>query len=526
MEEITLRPYQKECLDILNNLDHGSYMIVMATGLGKTLTFSQIKRRGRVLILSHREELVHQPAAYYDCPVGFERAEEHSNGEEVVSASVQTMVRRLDHFKPDDFDIIITDEAHHAAAQSYKKIYSYFTPRLHLGFTATPNRGDKVRLDDVFEKIIFNRNLKWGIENEYLSNIECMQVDIGFNLSKVRRRRGDFDIHQLADALNDAKKNEGIAEAYRQLHKGQTLVFAVDVNHARALANCIDGAVAVTGDTKNRKEIIDAFTRREIPCITSVGVFTEGTDLPLIETIIMARPTENNSLYCQMAGRGLRPYPGKEALRLIDCVGIADKHNLCTAPSLLGLDPRTIPKRQRKKLKGLLTDMEDLMQRIVETSPESWIINTRNINVLASEQGLFTYEINWKAGIDGSFNCSLGKGNSITITPVNELGLCDIYYADSPKGPYGYFGVNVPLQEAFRLAYKYLNNYHYDSRFLWDMEKVRSWGDKPASERQIETINSILKSAAGIKKYQSEDFDAEGLTKYEASIILDRLLGK
>ena len=523
-KNIVLRPYQQECLDIINSLEGGSHMVVMATGLGKTTTFAQIERKGRVLILSHREELVHQPEKYYDCSFGCERAEEHSHGEEVVSASVQTMVRRLKNFAPDEFDTIITDEAHHAAAPSYKKIYNHFQPRLHLGFTATPNRGDKVRLDDVFEDIIFERNLKWGIENHYLSNIECMQVDIGFNLSKVKRVRGDFDIHELANALNDAQKNEGIAEAYRQLHKGQTLIFAVNVAHAKALADRIEGAVAVTAETQNRKEIIDAFTNREIPVITSVGVFTEGTDLPLVETIIMARPTENNSLYTQMTGRGLRLYPGKTTLRLIDCVGIADKRNICTAPSLLGLDPKVLPPRQRKKLTGLLTEMEGQMEKIIETSPESWIISTRNINVFAEEGQYQTYDVNWKAGFDGSFTCGL-KDSKLIITPVNELGLCDAYYMDSKE--IGYFGKNIPLQVAFDRCYNYLVRYRQDAAYLWNMQIVRQlWGDKPASDKQLNLISSIFNSPAGIQKYQSDDFDLSDLTKYEASIIIDRLLNR
>lgn len=525
--ELVLRPYQQECLEIINRLEGGSHMVVMATGLGKTTTFAQIERKGRVLILSHREELVHQPARYYDCSFGCERAEEHSHGEEVVSASVQTMVRRLRQFRPDEFDMIITDEAHHAAAPTYKRIYQYFRPRLHLGFTATPNRGDRVRLDDVFEDIIFTRNLKWGIENQYLSNIECLQVDIGFNLSKVKRRRGDFDIHELSRAINDAKKNEGIAEAYRQLHKGQTLIFCVDVAHANAVAKHIEGAVAVTAETKNRSEIIEAFTRKEIPAITSVGVFTEGTDLPLIETIIMARPTENTSLYTQMAGRGLRLYPGKSVLRLIDCVGIADKHNLCTAPSLLGLDPRVLPKRQRKKLTGLLTDMESNMERMVACSPESWIISTRNIDVFADQQNLETHNVNWKAGYDGSFTCGLGRGNIIVITPVNELGLCTAYYYDSKSKVKGYFGKNIPLQTAFDKVYDYLVRYHENARMLWDMERVTSgWGADPASKKQLSLIEDIFKSPEGREKYQSDDFELSGLTKYEASIILDRILDK
>ena len=137
-----LRDYQKECIDTISALPPGAYLSQMATGLGKTVTFANIPRHGRELILSHREELVRQPQKYYNCSYGIERAGEHSHGEDVVSASVQTMVRRLDNFRPDDFDIIIVDEAHHAAARTYRQILDYFHPRLKLGFTATPNRGD------------------------------------------------------------------------------------------------------------------------------------------------------------------------------------------------------------------------------------------------------------------------------------------------------------------------------------------------------------------------------------------------
>ena len=169
--DIELSDYQLECLEIINSLDSGSYLVAVATGLGKTVIFSHIKRRGRMLILSHREELVWQPRKYFDCSYGVEQAEHHSNGEEVVSASVQSLVRRLDSFAPDEFDIIITDEAHHAVADTYRQIYEHFKPRLHIGFTATPNRADNVKLGEVFSKIIYERNLKWGIKHGYLSYI-------------------------------------------------------------------------------------------------------------------------------------------------------------------------------------------------------------------------------------------------------------------------------------------------------------------------------------------------------------------
>ena len=174
-----LRPYQQEAIDAIQAQPPGRYLVQMATGLGKTVTFASIPRQGRVLLLSHREELVSQPRKYYDCSFGIERAGEKSCGEEVVSASVQSLVRRLDRFEPDAFDMVIVDEAHHAAAGTYRKILEHFKPRLTLGFTATPNRGDKVRLDDIFQRIIFSRDLRWGIKHGYLCDILCKREEIG-----------------------------------------------------------------------------------------------------------------------------------------------------------------------------------------------------------------------------------------------------------------------------------------------------------------------------------------------------------
>lgn len=183
-----LRDYQQECVDIIDHTESGSYLVAVATGLGKTVIFSHIKRRGKMLILSHREELVWQPKKYFDCSFGVEQSKIHSNGEDVISASVQSLVRRLKNFSPDEFDIIVTDEAHHAVAETYRKIFDYFKPRLHVGFTATPNRADNIKLGAIYSKIIFQRDLKWGIKNGYLSDIRCMTVDIGYDLSDVHKQ--------------------------------------------------------------------------------------------------------------------------------------------------------------------------------------------------------------------------------------------------------------------------------------------------------------------------------------------------
>ena len=232
----------------------------MATGLGKTVTFANIPRSGRMLILSHREELVRQPLKYFQCSTGVEMAAESSHGEEIVSASVQSIARRLQRFSPADFETIIVDEAHHAAAATYKRILGHFAPKKVLGFTATPNRADKARLNDVFDEIIFKRDLRWGIEHWYLCDIHCLRVDIGYDLSAVHTHMGDYAPGELAEAMDGTA--DAIAEAYRDYAKGATLIFAVNVDQAHKIARRIDGAVVVTGETKHRADIRAAFTRR------------------------------------------------------------------------------------------------------------------------------------------------------------------------------------------------------------------------------------------------------------------------
>lgn len=494
-----LRPYQEECIRAIEARPPGAYLIQMATGLGKTVTFAHIPRRGRMLILSHREELVKQPLKYFDCPAGVEMAQETAPRDaEVVSASVQSLARRLDRFGRDDFDVIVCDEAHHAAAKTYRAIFSHFRPRLLLGFTATPNRADSVRLDDVFQDIIFQRDLRWGIQNGYLSDIYCQRASIGYDLRGVHTRGGDYAPGELEEAMDGTA--DAIAQAYRELGKGATLIFAVSVRHAQDIAAKIPGAAVVTGETKNRAALIEAFTRREIPCLVNCMVFTEGTDIPLVETVIIARPTKSDSLYAQMVGRGLRLSPGKEKLHLIDCVGVTGKASLCTAPSLLGIDLKDVPEKRREEMKGMLFELPDKAIRAADC-PESWIQNVRIVNLWAKEQNYNTHNVNWFRLPDGSMICSLPRKQRITIPRPDELGK-----VQSGSG-------RIPMQEALDRAYQCLCTHYEDDRYIWDLSQAKRWGNAPASEKQLSLIRRKCKG-----------FDPSGLTKGEASQILNRVL--
>lgn len=157
-------------------------------------------------------------------------------------------------------------------------------------------------MNDVFDDIIFQRDLRWGIEHGYLCDILCKRADIGYDLSG-----GTYTAWRLRSGRASRSKDgtaDAIAQAYREHAKGATLIFAVSVEQCYEIAKRIEGAEVVTGQTKDRADIIRRFTQREIPCLVNCMVFTEGTDIPLVETVIIARPTQSDALYTQMVGRG------------------------------------------------------------------------------------------------------------------------------------------------------------------------------------------------------------------------------
>ncbi len=492
VEKYELRPYQKECLASIP--EAGSFLVCMATGMGKSLTFSRIPRKGRMLILSHRDELVHQPAKYFNCSFGVEQGKETSHGEEVVSASVQSLVRRLEKFQPDDFDVLITDECHHATAPSYLKIYNYFKPRLHVGFTATPNRNDGVGLKAVYQDIVFERDLKWGINNKYLSPIKCLRVNIGVDLDYIHNRLGDFATDELEELVNIERANKAVAEACELYAKPPVLIFCTSVAHAQALADEIPGAVSVKGG-EDRTEIVKAFSTGEIPVLTNCMVFTEGTDLPNVQTVIIARPTKNISLYQQMVGRGLRLYQGKEYLTLIDCVGVGDNLNLCTAPSLLGLDLNNVPPLYRNKLEGNLFDLPEIADKLSDC-PESWIKNVHMVELWAREGKYNTHGVNYVI---------LSDGRLVLNTPRIILP------AEDTLGRIFFNGRLEPTQKVLDAIYAQLLREHGDKRALWDLNLVKRWGAAEATEKQKRIIQ---------RKFPQ--INVEDLTKLEASQILTR----
>lgn len=506
-----LRPYQRECLNIIDNMEGGSGLVKLPTGTGKTYVFSHIKRKGRVLILSHRDELVKQPEKYYDCSFGIEKGEQHSKGEEVVSASVPSLARRLENFKPDDFDMIITDEAHHATADTYRKIYSYFKPRLHIGFTATPFRADGANLKEIFDKIIYEKDLLWAIKSHYLCNVECIRTEVSYDLRKVPRYKGDFQNKALIEAMDKENINEQIAEAYEQYAKGQTIIFVAGVKQAHHLAEKIDGAVAVDASTPNREELIKDFTERKIKCLINCMIFTEGTDIPLIETVIIARPTNNLALYTQMVGRGLRLYEGKDNLRLIDCVGVSDM-DICSAPNLLGLRTGNVPKNRMKFLQGDLLQMPTTLMHQSD-NVLSWTLNAKTVNIFAHNAGLDMCDVDWILRPNGDLVRPFKDKMSYIVTAMDEIGNSRIRIMDQQKQIFE--SEIMPTQIAIEQCADMFGEKYAADQALWKPSIVMWWGGKPATEKQWKIIEKNT-SAEDL-----EELKKKHLTMSQASNIIN-----
>lgn len=514
----TLRDYQLEAIEAMESAPDGAHLVQMATGLGKTVTMAGYVPDGRMLILSHRDELVHQPAKYFPVgAMGFEQANERSAGEQVVSASVQSLSRRLDSFKPGDFDVIFTDEAHHAIAPSYQKIYDYFQPRMHFGLTATPRRGDDRGLSGVYEDIIFKRDLKWGIKHGWLCDIDCRRVEVSWDTRVLHHLAGDFNQGELAQMVDNAQTNEQIAAAYDELRRGQTLIFASSVKHAHALSELIPSSRVVDGKTSSddRRQIIEDFTRRRFDCLINYGVFTEGTDLPLIETIILARPTQNPALYTQMVGRGLRPNKeeGKTVLRLIDCAGVTDDTRLCTPATLIGLNEKDFPEYVKGALEGSLMGLEDRIKDLAD-SPKGWFINTRRVDILNPGCRLA-----WLVLPDGSRSVSAGDAWAKLEKPdlLDHVKATVKFPGELTTEQIEYDSIEEADGEIYRL-FSMMPELK-STQSLWDKNQARKWGRSVATDKQLSFIADLLVKTAG----PDWVFDLTSLSKYQAACLIQAL---
>ncbi len=360
---VNLRPYQKEAFDaIFNEWEKGrkNTLLCLPTGCGKTIVFNSVTeesvRKGdKVLILAHREELLKQAADKLEKVTGLkaaiEKAEQTSIGtwNRVVVGSVQTLSKdnRLEKFSPDEFGTIIIDEAHHALSDTYKKVLEYFSSAKVLGVTATPDRGDRRDLGELFESLAYDYSIATAIKEGYLSPIKAQTIPLDIDLSQVSIQNGDFRSSEVATALDPYL--EQIAEEMLKYCKGRkTLVFlpliATSKKFTKLLKEKGFRAAEVNGQSKDREEILKDFEDGKYDVLCNALLLTEGYDCPSIDCIIMLRPTKIRSMYSQCIGRGTRLAEGKEHLLILDFLWHTQRHELCRPAHLIAKDELTAKK--------------------------------------------------------------------------------------------------------------------------------------------------------------------------------------
>ncbi len=370
-----LRPYQEEArAAVASRIAAGrrALLTVLPTGTGKTVLFAaevvdRTRDGGRALVLAHRDELIRQPTealrrAAPGLEVGTVKAERNEVGCRVVVASVPTLARpeRLDALRAaGPLALVITDEAHHAVAPMYGRIYAALAAGktggpLHLGYTATPQRGDGAGLSDVFEEVAFSRDIRQMVTEGWLTEPRGRIVAAGLALDGVRRNdSGDYSDTGLDEAMG-APAVEAIAQAWwRHARDRVTVAFTPSVRTAQALAdaaNRVAGApvaAEVDGGTDPgaRRALLASFKAGDVRLLANCGVLTEGFDAPNITCVLVARPTRSEGLYTQMVGRGLRLWPGKTDCLVLDVTGESAHFSLCVLPTLFGLPARDLAGR-------------------------------------------------------------------------------------------------------------------------------------------------------------------------------------
>lgn len=381
-----LRPYQQDAIDgicqALRECD--STLLCLPTGCGKTVVFASAAKlaKKRVMVIAHRDELIQQGASKIHAVTGerpnIEKAEQYSNERTMfpskcVVASVQTLNarmgdgRRVDRFDPDDFSLLIIDEAHHAVANSYRNVISHFQTNSGcklLGVTATPDRSDEIALKEVFESVAYEYSLLDATRDGWLVPVRSMPARIlDLDFSGVKDVAGDFHQGELSEIMEREGNLHGVAdETVRRMGDRKVLVFCVSVSQSELLAEIFDRhrpncARFISGDTppEERRQVLRDYAEGRFQILVNCMVATEGFDCPDIGMVVVARPTKSRSLYAQMVGRGTRPLPNtvdglaeaderraaiassrKKDCIILDFCGNAGKHSLASLPDILG----------------------------------------------------------------------------------------------------------------------------------------------------------------------------------------------
>ena len=312
-------------------------LIISATGSGKTyLAAFDARNFGakRLLYIVHRESILKDARESFikvfgaERTYGFYTGNENSLDADFIFATSNMLGRHLDSFKKDEFDYIIYDEVHHVVAETGKKIFEYFEPEFILGLTATPERMDNQDIFNLFDQNVpFELRLRDAINNDLV---------VPFHYYGIRDQLVDYSSKdKMTIAKNIAEQNniefiKSQIEKYRKPgEKLKCIAFCTNIQSCKLMAEELyeEGyhTISLTGinDTGVRikafKDLQEDNNLLEIIC--TVDILNEGVDIPQVNMVLFLRPTESQTVFIQQLGRGLRKYPGKDYVTVLDFIG-------------------------------------------------------------------------------------------------------------------------------------------------------------------------------------------------------------
>ena len=344
-------------------------LIISATGSGKTylaafdaLNFGPKK----LLYVVHEGSILRRSLETFQDVFGGQKVCGMYSGEaketeaDFLFSTNVSMCKNLDVFKKDEFDYIIIDECHHAVAETYKKIIDYFEPEFLLGLTATENRMDNKDVVEIFDNNIpFELRLRDAIINDLIVpfhyyGIRDELVDYGLSDSAERRL-----IAQMADTGNCEFIHQQIEKHRKDGEKLKALAFCRNIQHARMMSDNLGEyykTAFLTGKNKTG-ERIRAFNdlqsdSKDLEILFAVDILNEGVDIPGVNMVLFLRPTESSTIFIQQLGRGLRKYPGKDYVTILDFIGNNYKRSVHIALALGSLSRNSI--LEKKLLKSMI----------------------------------------------------------------------------------------------------------------------------------------------------------------------------
>ena len=550
-----LRKYQEDCLDsVVENLQAGvrHQLVVMATGLGKTVVFSNLPARlknGKMLVIAHRSELLDQAVDKIKhwnptLKVGLEKAEHHADADCDVIVACNASVgragsKRLEHFW-DDIGTIVIDECHHILGGSYLHVLEDSgvllptSTKLLIGFTATPRRRNKVRgkqittLDDgddllslksVFSKVVYSFPIRRGIKEGFLCPLKGFRVGTQTNLEAVKTIAGEFATEQLSEAINTPERNLQVVKAWKENANGRpTICFTADVQHGKDLAETFlrNGVMAqpIYGDDPQRADKLKWFESGEMQVLCTCALLVEGFDSPRVSCIVLARPTKSGSLYTQMVGRGTRTLEGKTDCYIIDVVDNYKRCSLVTLPSLLGMSP------ELNLQGGSVTDTAEKLEAMQEKFPSvdfTQLTDISKINAYVESVDLFAKpygeevvefsKLAWMADNTGGYVLQIPEKKelkgmyyqhkherlNITANELDEyvLSISSVSLESKQLGIYN------TLQEAFASADEVMQRCRPDRMKL--VTREAAWHAQPASDPAKKLLRTLSKNRPQLK---------------------------